>query len=487
MPTYALFDNGTAEQVIIKLLNVEVKEALDIYFQSFRSSKVKESARKGIECAYEVLFSKDFKAFIQKTPISVTVKDFTRQVDGSSAGLAYSVAFAAELKKGGIIEPSFDIPEIIAATGEVDIIGNIRSINGLKEKILGAIFKNVELLFYPSENCEELRILLEQDKAFRVAVKNSDIKLKDVSSIRQLFCEIGILQDANTQGKSCGHLYNESSMSELYKYFLGTAKNILRILKYGIIAFKNLKILKVMLIALTIIIMCISIYRSHVLSIASGSVNLAYKRIAYASSDENLENSSVNAVDGNKDSRWSSEHSDQQWLYIDLGKLQAVSSVVLYWEEAYAKQYQIQVSSDGFAWAVVYSKSDNKGGANVINFDTVQARYVKMYAWQRATKYGYSLREFEVYGKKQARYEMQPLQRTSLAAVFTHYGSGNSKAACSENLQGLKDTANNNPPDRKTCTSGIRFTASFISDSLDQSCLDSGGSPNKQGKEIKHL
>lgn len=224
MHTYALFDNGTAELVIIKLLNVEVRETLDIYFQSFCSPKVKESARRGIECAYEIIFSKDIKAYIQKMPISVTVKDFTQQVDGSSAGLAYSVAFASVLKKGKIIETSFDFPEIIAATGEVDIKGNVKRIKNLREKIFGAISKNVRLMFYPSQNSEELQILLEWDKELRDAVKNSGIQLKHVANVIQLFYEMGILPNTFLQEVYSTPEYPKYNMSEYeYAYGLDTA------------------------------------------------------------------------------------------------------------------------------------------------------------------------------------------------------------------------------------------------------------------------
>jgi hypothetical protein len=403
MHTYALFDNGTAELVIIKLLNVEVKETLNIYFQSFRSPKVKESARRGIECAYEIIFSRDIKAYVQKSPISITVKDFTQQVDGSSAGLAYSVAFASVLEKEKIIETPFDLPEIIAATGEIDIRGNVKKIKSLKEKILGAINKNAGLMFYPSQNSEELRMLLEQDKEFHLAVKNSGIQLKHVANIRELFCEMGILPETYLQEGYFSPEYPNRSMTEdEHSYNLDiAAEKVREIRKSKKVNIKNSNMIKVPMIILAVLIIFIQVYRTLEPSAESVSVNLALKKMVYASSDENSINSSANAFDGKKGTRWSSEHSYQQWIYVDLGSLESVSSVVLRWGEAYAKQYQILVSNDSFAWAVVYTRSNNAGGVNVINFDTVRARYVKMYAWQMATKNGYSLWEFEVYSKKQ--------------------------------------------------------------------------------------
>lgn len=411
MDTYAVFDNGTAELVIIRLLNVEVKEALDIYFQGFRSPTVKESARRGIECAYESIFSRDIKAYTQKMPISVMVKDFAQQVGGSSAGLAYAVAFATALKKENIIDTSLDLPHFIAATGEVDIIGNVKKIKCIKEKILGAISKNVSLIFYPSQNKEELGLLMEQDEEFSYAVKMSGIRLKDVSSIKQLFYELGILPGGFMQDE---HACEECLRCNKLSAVTGKSRNGCEgaddikledperkenVIKNWVSRQKH-KILKILLPVLALIIIgvliCVMLAtRAHV------SVNLALHKIAYASSDESLACSSANAFDGDTSTRWSSKFSDEQWIYVDLGESNAVSSVVLNWEVAYAKQYQIQVSDDGISWAIVYT-GDSIGGVDVINFDTVNARYVKMYGCKRGTGYGYSLWEFKVYSNKQA-------------------------------------------------------------------------------------
>jgi endo-1,4-beta-D-glucanase Y len=415
MNTYAVFDNGTAELVIIRLLNVEVKEALDIYFQGFQSNIVKESARKGIECAYESLFSMDIKAYIQKTPISLMVKGFQQQVDGSSAGLAYAIAFAVALKKEDMICTPFELPEFIAATGEVDIIGNVKKIKCLKEKILGAINNHVNLIFYPSQNNEELGLLMKQDEEFSNAVKNSGIELQDVSSIRQLFYKIGILPVGTIQeefpGKEDQKGSKQTTIAEKSNKDSEYAENIdLHGKAVRNVNVRNrYKIFKIMLL-LSAIVIGILIYGMIKPSAARAPapVNLALNRIAYASSEENSTNSTANAFDGNSGTRWSSEYSDKQWIYVDLGRSMTISCVILNWEAAYARQYQIQVSDDGSSWAVVYTNNNNAGGVNVINFETINARYVKMYAWQRGTQFGYSLWEFEVYA---ARHELPSVSK----------------------------------------------------------------------------
>ncbi|KAI7258937.1 hypothetical protein KC345_g10440 [Hortaea werneckii] len=116
------------------------------------------------------------------------------------------------------------------------------------------------------------------------------------------------------------------------------------------------------------------------------------------SSTEAGGNAAANAVDGNMSTRWSSAYADTQYFIVDLGSLQPVSNVILRWEAAYAKQFQIQTSTDNVSWTTVYSNYSATGGTSTVSFAATTARYVKMYAFQRATAYGYSLYEFEVYG-----------------------------------------------------------------------------------------
>ncbi|WP_237172668.1 discoidin domain-containing protein [Paenibacillus lutimineralis] len=97
-------------------------------------------------------------------------------------------------------------------------------------------------------------------------------------------------------------------------------------------------------------------------------------------------------------SRWaSSEGSDPQWIYVDLGTVKALGSVRLHWEEAYAVKFKIQVSNDGSNWTDAYTETNGSGGVQEIPLNNVSARYVKMFGTERGTPYGYSLYEFEVY------------------------------------------------------------------------------------------
>src|SRR5258708_5346652 len=104
----------------------------------------------------------------------------------------------------------------------------------------------------------------------------------------------------------------------------------------------------------------------------------------------------ANAVDGNSGTRWSSAASDPQWLQVDLGSAQSICGVNLQWETAYATAYQIQVSTDAANWTNIYSTTTGQGGTVVLTVSGT-GRYVRMYGTQRATQYGYSLWEFQVF------------------------------------------------------------------------------------------
>ncbi|SDM65882.1 discoidin domain-containing protein [Nonomuraea jiangxiensis] len=124
---------------------------------------------------------------------------------------------------------------------------------------------------------------------------------------------------------------------------------------------------------------------------------LSQGRPATASSAESAGMSAAAAVDGNTGTRWSSAFSDPQWLQVDLGSTASVTSVVLRWEAAYARAFRIQVSDNGSTWTDIYSTTTGAGGTQTLTVSG-SGRYVRMYGTTRATGYGYSLWEFEVYG-----------------------------------------------------------------------------------------
>jgi len=124
---------------------------------------------------------------------------------------------------------------------------------------------------------------------------------------------------------------------------------------------------------------------------------LSQGKPATASSTENAGTPASAAVDGDTTTRWSSAFSDPQWLQVDLGASATLTQVVLNWETAYATAFQIQVSNDAVTWTSVYTTTTGTGGTQTLNVNGT-GRYVRMYGTTRATGYGYSLWEFQVYG-----------------------------------------------------------------------------------------
>ncbi|MDD5687376.1 MAG: discoidin domain-containing protein [Elusimicrobia bacterium] len=122
------------------------------------------------------------------------------------------------------------------------------------------------------------------------------------------------------------------------------------------------------------------------------------KPVTVYSTEDGTGNVASNAVDGDTSTRWSSAYSDPQWIRVDLGGIYDIKKVVLSWDPAYAKYYEIQVSNNDTDWKTIYTKTDGMGGTEEIPLSG-SGRYVRMYGTERATEWGYSLWEFEVYCK----------------------------------------------------------------------------------------
>jgi beta-glucanase (GH16 family) len=133
------------------------------------------------------------------------------------------------------------------------------------------------------------------------------------------------------------------------------------------------------------------------LTASAASTLLSQGKTATASSTENAGTPASAAVDGDAGTRWSSAFSDPQWLQVDLGATATISQVILQWEPAYATSFQIQVSTDATNWTSIYSTTSGTGGTQTLTVSGT-GRYIRLYGTARATQYGYSLWELQVYG-----------------------------------------------------------------------------------------
>jgi acyl-homoserine lactone acylase PvdQ len=108
-------------------------------------------------------------------------------------------------------------------------------------------------------------------------------------------------------------------------------------------------------------------------------------------------NPASNAVDGRRTTRWASSFADDQWLRVDLGGSRLVRRVLIDWESAYATAYRIETSADGSTWTRSAAVTAGNGGLDTVVVPAVKARYLRVYGQTRATPYGFSIYELQVY------------------------------------------------------------------------------------------
>jgi serine protease AprX len=133
-------------------------------------------------------------------------------------------------------------------------------------------------------------------------------------------------------------------------------------------------------------------------------VNLALNQPVTVSSYQDIAHSGSAADDGDLNTKWQTEKvrgknkSTSEWITVDLGSSQNVSQVTLDWDTYFATAYSLQVSLDQNNWSDVGNTSSGNGGQETITFDTVQARYIRLYtsAWND-NSYRNWLNELEVY------------------------------------------------------------------------------------------
>lgn len=126
--------------------------------------------------------------------------------------------------------------------------------------------------------------------------------------------------------------------------------------------------------------------------------NLALNKSTSASRQESGYDG-AKAVDGSTSSRWWARSTSSQWLRVDLGTTTSVGKVVIHWHNYYARDYSIQVSTDGSNWTTVKSVSGGSSGTTTQTFTARSARYVRINCTRSNDSNGYSINELEVYAQ----------------------------------------------------------------------------------------
>ena len=149
------------------------------------------------------------------------------------------------------------------------------------------------------------------------------------------------------------------------------------------------------------------IEKERVEALLTGDKNIAKGKKAFSNSVKEKDYQPEEAFDGNLGSRYAAaSYESGVTLGADLGKTYKVSSVAFKWENAYATEYNIQVSKDGKAYDTVKTMTADKAETIEVPLDeAVEARYVRIECVKNALNYGYSLWEMGVYGTEVAEVE----------------------------------------------------------------------------------
>jgi RNase H-fold protein (predicted Holliday junction resolvase) len=116
-------------------------------------------------------------------------------------------------------------------------------------------------------------------------------------------------------------------------------------------------------------------------------------------------------VDGDFETRWSSELGlDKQWIYFDFGTIKTLSKVMIYWERAFAIDYELLVSEDAKSWRSVAVLENQDGFIDELTIDPISCRYVKLLSHKRMNEdWGISIWEIEFYGPRDKNSKDKPI------------------------------------------------------------------------------
>ncbi|MGM8227131.1 discoidin domain-containing protein [Cellvibrio sp. ARAG 10.3] len=181
---------------------------------------------------------------------------------------------------------------------------------------------------------------------------------------------------------------------------------------------------------------------------------ISYKKTATASTYVGADYAPALVLDGNSSTRWSSNHADNNWIAIDLGSNHTITGAKLHWEGAYGKSYQIQTSNDKSNWTTIYSTTNGDGGVDNLNLNGT-GRYIRMNGIKRATEWGYSLWEFEVFG---------------------YQSNGTSTSSSSSSSSSVRSSSSSSVSSSVSSSSSVSNSSSSVSSTNQSSSSSSGGS-----------
>lgn len=165
-------------------------------------------------------------------------------------------------------------------------------------------------------------------------------------------------------------------------------------------------------------------YKSVTFTTSASTGNLAQGQTCGGTLTGNADEQPPRAFDGDKTATYSYTSYDQNGnpttLWVDLGSLQEVNKVRIYWGTDFSNNYKIEYSEDGtnYTTAVTFTATpvytNNCSNYQEHSFDAVNARYVRL---QTVSTNWVRIYEFEVYGTGNCPVIQEQPQMTSAAAT----------------------------------------------------------------------
>jgi hypothetical protein len=130
----------------------------------------------------------------------------------------------------------------------------------------------------------------------------------------------------------------------------------------------------------------------------------------------------ANAVDGWSYSRWASDGpvdgaDGEQWLKLDMDEIVFIDSIILQWEAAYSRNYDISVSNDDILWEIVSSGNNGEDGIVHLSDLDARGRYIRITSHEGDDKYGISLFEVKIFGDPYEACSTPPILPTILPSA----------------------------------------------------------------------
>ncbi len=139
------------------------------------------------------------------------------------------------------------------------------------------------------------------------------------------------------------------------------------------------------------------LYRFDYIGDRDNGTNVALGSVATATS-ETGGNLAAYAIDGNPATRWESIAADPQTLTIDLRTPTTIATILIKWEAAFSSKYTIEASVNGTTWETLVTNNSGTGNSELHMINSTKAyRYVRLTGTARASAYGHSIYEFEIF------------------------------------------------------------------------------------------